>query len=93
MKGVNFYQQYGAHDDRPLVSRPKTSGEDLPKEVESQPRRPGEIRFGGMSFALPPPGTYPDMPEEEEEKVSDVFPNHPASEVSVSRTPPNPPGA
>ena len=26
------------------------------EEEEEEQRRPGEIRFGGMSFALPPPG-------------------------------------
>ena len=41
-------------------------------------------RFGGMSFALPPPGSYPDRSKtmEEEESVSDLYPNHPISEVS-----------
>ena len=28
------------------------------EDEEEQKRRPGEIRFGGMSFALPPPGRY-----------------------------------
>ena len=32
------------------------------KVKEEDKRRPGEIRFGGMSFALPPPGTFPDIP-------------------------------
>ena len=34
-------------------------GEDEDEE-EEQRRRPGEIRFGGMSFALPPPGGHHD---------------------------------
>ena len=34
-------------------------GEDEDEE-EEQRRRPGEIRFGGMSFALPPPGGHLD---------------------------------
>ena len=34
-------------------------GDDEEKEdEEEQRRRPGEIRFGGMSFALPPPGEH-----------------------------------
>ena len=68
--GLNFYNQYGAHDDRPLQlpkSQPK------PKlEVEDK-KRPGEIRFGGMSFALPPPGTYPDIPKTSEVKKSYIL--------------------
>ena len=38
-----------------------------------------------MSFALPPPGSYPDRSKtvEEEESVSDLYPNHPISEVSI----------
>ena len=61
---INFYNQYGAHDDRPLQlpkSQPKTK---VKTKVEPEDKkRPGEIRFGGMSFALPPPGTYPDIPK------------------------------
>ena len=84
--GLNFYNQYGAHDDRPLqlpTSKPKQKVKNFnqtlllnisllckvkPMEVEDK-KRPGEIRFGGMSFALPPPGTYPDIPKTSEVKV------------------------
>ena len=61
IKGLNFYNQYGAHDDRPLqlsTAPPKPARE----ESDQDRKRPGEIRFGGMSFALPPPGSYPDIP-------------------------------
>ena len=77
-------------------------------------KRPGEIRFGGMSFALPPPGTFPDTPSIQEQHLffkakndnylikdeedvefeyydydkqtlSDVYPNHPASQIFPNR--------
>jgi len=88
MKGVNFYQQYGQHDDRPTLSRLAPSKKDMGEEdeEEEQRRRPGEIRFGGMSFALPPPGAFPDRPEDiEEKKVSEIYPGHPASQVFPNR--------
>merc|ERR1719391_2013145 len=88
MKGLNFYQQYGQHDDRPTHSRLAPSEKDMgeQEEEEEQRRRPGEIRFGGMSFALPPPGAFPDRPEEiEEKKVSEIYPGHPASQVFPNR--------
>lgn len=105
--GMNFYKQYGQHDDRPLqlptASSPTAEvkedkieyEEELDAEEERPKRRPGEIRFGGMSFALPPPGAFPDIPEEEYEyesdydydkrPVSDVYPNHPVSSVFPNR--------
>jgi len=104
--GLNFYKQYGQHDDRPLqlptASSPTAEVEenDYQYEVDTESderpkRRPGEIRFGGMSFALPPPGAFPDIPEEEYEyendydydhrPVSDVYPNHPISSVFPDR--------
>ena len=65
------------------------------KDAAKDPRRPGEIRFGGMSFALPPPGEFPDIPEEETEDfdyynydnrpISDVYPDHPLSQVYPDR--------
>ena len=104
---MNFYKQYGQHDDRPLqlptASSPTAEvkedkieyEEELDAEEERPKRRPGEIRFGGMSFALPPPGAFPDIPEEEYEyesdydydkrPVSDVYPNHPVSSVFPNR--------
>jgi len=109
--GINFYKQYGQHDDRPLQlpTAPTLTAKDKQDPVEyeaeleddedeSSERRPGEIRFGGMSFALPPPGAFPDIPEEEYEEyeydsqydydarpVSDVYPNHPVSAVFPNR--------
>ena len=105
--GINFYKQYGQHDDRPLqlptassptaeVEEDKYEYDDTSDAEEERPkRRPGEIRFGGMSFALPPPGAFPDIPEEEYEyesdydydhrPVSDVYPNHPISSVFPNR--------
>ena len=84
MKGVNFYQQYGQHDDRPPVSRAAVAAaeEEVAGAEEEPGRRPGEVRFGGMSFALPPPGAFP---EKEEEKVSDIYPHHPVSDVFPNR--------
>merc|ERR1719282_1751965 len=50
-----------------------------------------------MSFALPPPGSFPDIPQDEEDvefeyysdyeskTVSDVYPNHPASQIFPNR--------
>ena len=65
------------------------------KDSAQDPRRPGEIRFGGMSFALPPPGEFPDIPEEETDDfdyynydarpISDVYPDHPLSQVYPDR--------
>jgi len=104
--GINFYKQYGQHDDRPLqlptasspttgVKEEKLDYEDTDVDDEKPKRRPGEIRFGGMSFALPPPGAFPDIPDEEYEyeseydydtrPVSDVYPNHPVSAVFPNR--------
>jgi len=104
--GMNFYKQYGQHDDRPLqlptASAPTEEVEDKYQyepvsggDEEKPKRRPGEIRFGGMSFALPPPGAFPDIPEDEYEyesdydydnrPVSDVYPNHPISSVFPNR--------
>ena len=100
--GINFYKQYGQHDDRPLILPQKPSPKEEVKsyedEVDEVPekRRPGEIRFGGMSFALPPPGAFPDIPENEYEEyeseydydprpVSDVYPNHPVSSIFPNR--------
>jgi len=105
--GINFYKQYGQHDDRPLqlptASSPTSDRgqdkfdyeEDADTEEDGPKRRPGEIRFGGMSFALPPPGAFPDIPEKEYEyesdydydprPVSDVYPNHPVSAVFPNR--------
>ena len=75
--GVDFHNQYGQHDDRPLrLPTPTTKKTQVRgsnnnkiyahvlnfKAKEEDKRRPGEIRFGGMSFALPPPGTFPDIP-------------------------------
>ena len=61
IKGLNFYNQYNSHDDRPLqLSTPSPTLEK--EEYDNDRKRPGEIRFGGMSFALPPPGSYPDIP-------------------------------
>ena len=77
--GVNFYNKYGQHDDRPL-QLPKSPTQPPRKvnilflfmnlfifffkvNVEKDKKRPGEIRFGGMSFALPPPGSFPDIPQ------------------------------
>ena len=67
----------------------------VPKDSAPDPRRPGEIRFGGMSFALPPPGEFPDIPEEETDDfdyynydarpISDVYPDHPLSQVYPDR--------
>ena len=37
-------------------------------------------RFGGMSFALPPPGAFPEKGEEEE-SVREMYPGHPVSQV------------
>ena len=66
---------------RPTLSRLAPSKKDMGEgeEEEEQRRRPGEIRFGGMSFALPPPGDQDhdggddvageNDDEEEEEKV------------------------
>ena len=64
-------------------------------KAESDSRRPGEIRFGGMSFALPPPGEFPDIPQEELEDfdyynydnrpIGDVYPDHPLSQVYPDR--------
>jgi len=95
--GVNFYNKYGQHDDRPL-QLPKSPTQP-PRKVneEKDKKRPGEIRFGGMSFALPPPGSFPDIPQDEEDvefeyysdyeskTVSDVYPNHPASQIFPNR--------
>ena len=61
--GLNFYREYGQHDDRPLVVREKEESKEAGQSQEQ--RRPGEIRFGGMSFALPPPGAFPDIPSRE----------------------------
>jgi len=75
LKGVQFYQNYGQHDDRPLLRRPTPTEDNIfkeelkkvePKEAQRVVRRPGEIRFGGMSFALPPPGRFPDRPAEQD---------------------------
>ena len=41
---------------RPTVSRIAPSEKNLDDADDEELRRPGEIRFGGMSFALPPPG-------------------------------------
>ena len=48
-----------------------------------------------MSFALPPPGEFPDIPEEETDDfdyynydarpISDVYPDHPLSQVYPDR--------
>jgi hypothetical protein len=104
--GINFYKQYGQHDDRPLqlptasaptagLDEDKLEYQDSEVEEEKPKRRPGEIRFGGMSFALPPPGAFPDIPEEEYDydsnydydprPVSDVYPDHPVSSVFPNR--------
>ena len=63
--GLSFYEQYGQHDDRPLNLHAATTTTRAPKTepVDEDRKRPGEIRFGGMSFALPPPGSYPDIPK------------------------------
>ena len=52
IKGIDFYGQYGQHDDRPLITRKKNVVEkkeerEEEEEEESTPR-PGEIRFGEM---------------------------------------------
>lgn len=60
--GLGFYDKYGQHDDRPLIATVSTTPEPKEEPVMEK-KRPGEIRFGGMSFALPPPGTYPDIPQ------------------------------
>ena len=38
-----------------------------------------------MSFALPPPGKFPDRPVSDDRPISDVYPHHPASSVFKNR--------
>lgn len=82
IKGVSFYQNYGQHDDRPYIRRP-TASPDLAEIVEEEieadqqdnsqeavrvERRPQDVRFGSMNFALPARGGFPDRPAEEAAK-------------------------
>jgi len=95
LSAMDFHNQYGQHDDRPI--RLPTL-KPIKQVTEKDVKRPGEIRFGGMSFALPPPGTFPDTPSIQDEEdvefeyydydkqtLSDVYPNHPASQIFPNR--------